>query len=61
MAGEKKPKSKSKHANVQIWTKYKGGKFSGKWCPRCGAGVILAQHTGRVMCGRCKYSEIQKK
>jgi small subunit ribosomal protein S27Ae len=61
MAGEKKPKSKSKHSTVQIWKKYKDGKFSGKWCPRCGPGVILAQHGNRVICGRCHYSEIRKK
>ncbi|MBU5557734.1 MAG: 30S ribosomal protein S27ae [Candidatus Aenigmarchaeota archaeon] len=61
MAGEKKPKSKSKHRNVQIWKKYKDGKFLGKWCPRCGPGVVLAQHSSRVTCGRCHYSEIQKK
>jgi len=54
----KRPRSKSKHRNVQVSKKYKGATFSGKWCPRCGAGVILAQHKNRVMCGKCGYSEI---
>ena len=30
----KKPRSKSKHNNVQIWKKYKDGKKTGKACPR---------------------------
>ena len=55
----KRPKSKSKHRNVQIHKKYKDGKVEGKWCPRCGAGVILAHHKNRVTCGRCGYSEIK--
>ncbi len=57
----KKPKSKSKHMFVKIWEHYKAGKFSGKWCPRCGPGTILAQHKDRMSCGKCKYSEISKK
>jgi len=30
-------------------------------CPKCGAGVFLAQHDGRVSCGRCGYTEFAKK
>ncbi len=30
-------------------------------CPKCGAGVFLAQHAGRVSCGRCGYTEFAKK
>ncbi|MEM3851816.1 MAG: 30S ribosomal protein S27ae [Methanomassiliicoccales archaeon] len=30
-------------------------------CPRCGPGVFLAQHSGRVSCGRCGYAEIEKR
>jgi small subunit ribosomal protein S27Ae len=57
----KKPHSKSKHTTIQIWTKYKDGKLQGKWCPRCGPGVILAQHKDRVTCGKCGYSETRIK
>ncbi|MFH1229149.1 MAG: 30S ribosomal protein S27ae [Candidatus Aenigmatarchaeota archaeon] len=57
----KKPHSKSKHNTVQIWKKYKDGKIHGKWCPRCGRGVLLAEHKDRVTCGRCRYSEINIK
>lgn len=57
----KRPKSKSKHAFVKIWEHYKAGKFSGRWCPRCGPGTIIAQHKDRATCGKCKYSEVMKK
>jgi small subunit ribosomal protein S27Ae len=55
----KKPRSKSKHNKSQIWKKYKDGKVQGKWCPRCGPGVLLASHGNRITCGRCHYSEIK--
>ena len=60
MAGEKRSRSKHKHANVQLWQRYKGGKAEGKSCPRCGAGVHLAEHKNRSTCGKCRYSEIKK-
>ena len=56
----KKPHSKSKHKSIQIWKKYKEGKIQGKWCPRCGAGTIMAQHNNRMYCGKCGYSEIKR-
>lgn len=32
-----------------------------KTCPKCGDGVFLAEHTNRVSCGRCGYTEFKKK
>ena len=29
----------------------------GKSCPKCGAGVRLAEHKDRRSCGRCGYFE----
>jgi small subunit ribosomal protein S27Ae len=29
----------------------------GKTCPRCGAGVRLAEHKDRWSCGKCGYME----
>jgi small subunit ribosomal protein S27Ae len=29
----------------------------GKSCPRCGAGVRLAEHKDRRSCGKCGYFE----
>ncbi|MBI4139534.1 30S ribosomal protein S27ae [Candidatus Woesearchaeota archaeon] len=30
-------------------------------CPKCGPGYILANHTDRVNCGKCGYTEYKKK
>ncbi|MBI4015941.1 MAG: 30S ribosomal protein S27ae [Candidatus Aenigmarchaeota archaeon] len=60
MAEGKKPHSKSKHKIVQLWKKYSGGKRTGKFCPRCGAGTFMAEHKNRTHCGKCHYSEIKK-
>jgi small subunit ribosomal protein S27Ae len=32
-----------------------------KVCPRCGAGVFLAEHEDRYSCGKCGYTEFMKK
>ncbi|MFZ2070103.1 MAG: 30S ribosomal protein S27ae [Halobacteriota archaeon] len=32
-----------------------------KICPRCGAGVFLAEHKDRYSCGKCGYAEFRKK
>lgn len=32
-----------------------------KTCPRCGPGIHLAKHAGRVACGKCGYTEFEKK
>lgn len=31
-----------------------------KECPKCGTGVFLASHKGRLSCGKCGYMELQK-
>ena len=30
-------------------------------CPKCGPGTFLAQHSDRMACGRCGYTEFAKK
>ncbi len=30
-------------------------------CPKCGPGVFLAEHSDRLSCGRCGYTEFKKK
>ncbi len=32
-------------------------KRKGKFCPKCGAGVFLAEHKDRRACGKCGYME----
>ena len=29
-------------------------------CPKCGPGVFMATHNGRVSCGKCGYTEFKK-
>lgn len=29
-------------------------------CPRCGEGVFLAEHSDRLSCGKCGYTEFKK-
>jgi small subunit ribosomal protein S27Ae len=36
-------------------------KRKNKTCPKCGAGVFLAQHKNRLTCGKCSYTEFMKK
>jgi len=31
-----------------------------KECPKCGAGVFMAEHADRRSCGRCGYTEFKK-
>jgi small subunit ribosomal protein S27Ae len=31
-----------------------------RYCPRCGTGVVLAEHKDRVACGRCGYTEFRE-
>lgn len=30
-------------------------------CPKCGAGVFLAEHADRRSCGSCGYTEFKKR
>ena len=29
-------------------------------CPKCGNGVFLAEHSNRLSCGKCGYTEFKK-
>jgi len=67
MAIKSKIKGKKKHINKPTskkYSKYKveGGKVSReKCCPRCGPGTFLGGGNGRLYCGRCHYTEFEKK
>jgi len=32
-----------------------------KFCPKCGVGVYMSHHKDRDSCGKCGYTEFQKK
>jgi small subunit ribosomal protein S27Ae len=61
--GEKKPRRKRKPINAWKFFEKKGSSVERKRksCPKCGKGVFMAQHKGRVTCGKCHYSEFELK
>ncbi|MEM2175090.1 MAG: 30S ribosomal protein S27ae [Candidatus Micrarchaeia archaeon] len=46
-------KSEKKKEKKEIEYKYKKGRY----CPKCGPGVKLAEHSDRFSCGKCGYFE----
>lgn len=62
---EKAKRTGRKHESLKIWEYYevKDGSLSRKrkHCPRCGPGSFLAEHKQRMYCGRCGYTEFEKK
>jgi small subunit ribosomal protein S27Ae len=67
MAEKKEKQGKKKHVNKKTSEKWKKYKISGetitreKTCPRCGPGVFLAKHKGRLYCGKCHLTEFESK
>ena len=68
MAIKSKIKGKKKHKNKPTSkkaSKYKveGDKIASKArsCPRCGPGIFLSLGGGRAYCGRCHFTEFEKK
>ena len=59
-----KVKEMPKHKVSKRWEKYeiKDGKLvrKGRFCPKCGPGIFLAEHKDRWYCGRCGYTEFKK-
>ncbi|MEK6844225.1 MAG: 30S ribosomal protein S27ae [Nanoarchaeota archaeon] len=62
----KSKKGKKPHKNKPTSKKYEHYTIEGdklkrdKSCPRCGAGIFLANHKDRLSCGKCKYTEFLK-
>ena len=61
----KRVRTGRKHSTVEVKKFYtiEGGKITRnrRFCPRCGAGTFLAAHKARQYCGRCGYTEFDKK
>ena len=60
---EKQPKAKTPRTAKKDAYKVEGGKLTRtkKHCPKCGPGVFMADHSNRVSCGKCGYTEFKKK
>jgi ubiquitin-small subunit ribosomal protein S27Ae len=68
MAIKSKIKGKKKHKNKPTSKKYaqyviENDKIISKTrsCPRCGPGVFLSVSQGRSYCGKCHFTEFEKK
>jgi len=53
-------KKRKPNRSTKIHTLYESGKAKAKFCPKCGAGVFMAEHKDRFTCGKCKYTEFKK-
>ena len=62
MADKKKEQKKTKRISKSIFYKVSDNKLERvrKNCPKCGAGVFLAEHKDRFSCGKCGYTEFKK-
>lgn len=57
-------KGKKEHKNKPTSKKYShyaDGKKDRRFCVKCGPGIFMAQHNGRLHCGKCGYTEFSKK
>lgn len=56
---EKKPKKKREKKRKSTYYKIEGNelKRTKKPCPKCGAGIFLAEHKDRFVCGKCSYTK----
>lgn len=66
MAAPQQPQKKEVKKNPEgIFKNYKvsGEKLekSNKSCPKCGSGVLMANHKDRNTCGKCGYMEKKRK
>jgi len=59
---EQKAKAEKKLAKAKQYDISTGVlRRKGKFCPKCGAGVFMAQHKDRSSCGKCGYAEMKAK
>lgn len=57
MKGKKAPRKRRKVQKGKL-IEAKGETISRKkTCPKCGAGVFMAEHKNRFACGKCGFTE----
>lgn len=55
MSEKKKKTTKSAYYTIEGKTLKKNKKP----CPKCGAGVFMAEHKNRYSCGKCSFTEMK--
>jgi small subunit ribosomal protein S27Ae len=57
-----KPAKKAAAKRSDLYTVDAQGKATAnrRNCPRCGAGVFMAEHKDRSTCGKCGYTEFKQ-
>lgn len=58
--GKRQRKNKKQSKKWEKYTIENDKTTREKNCPRCGPGIFLAKHKGRLYCGRCHYTEFIK-
>lgn len=55
----KKPKKKKEKKKKSDYYEIRGSSVERKKlaCPKCGAGVFMAEHKDRLVCGKCSYTK----
>lgn len=56
---KRKPRATPKRTSAR-WKNYENGKAKNKSCPKCGEGVMMAEHKDRTTCGKCHYTEFKQ-
>ena len=59
--GKKKARDRKTSKKWELF-KIEGNKVTrtNKTCPKCGAGVYLANHSNRESCGKCGYTQFKR-
>ncbi len=57
MADKKEAPAVKRHVTSKRQNNYDGGKEKNRFCPKCGPGIMLANHKDRFYCGKCQYME----
>ncbi len=60
--GKKEKKKNTKQPKSALYeTKGESVERKRRNCPKCGPGVMMAEHRDRVHCGKCGYTEFKQR